>query len=85
MNAAAAIVKHAKQRAEERYNAHLNRHEYYALVGKIMRGESTCIKRVSNSRTVHIVDDKVVVYSSAHHKIITFLPRDCREANAPTN
>lgn len=73
-------VSHAKERAAERYGVRLNRHSYYELVGKIMRGQSRCIRRVSNTRTIHEVDDKIVVYSSKAHKIVTFLPRDCWEA-----
>ena len=78
-------VLHAKQRAQERYNKRLNRHEYYGLVGKIMRGQSRCIRRVSNARTIHEVDGMIAVYGSKFHKIVTFLPCDCWEADAQTN
>jgi hypothetical protein len=73
------IVDHAKQRASERYNVHVNREKYYGLIHLIQTGKSTPIKRVSNSRSVHIVDNFIVVYSSTRKKIITFLPSDCKE------
>lgn len=79
MSLYSAVVEHAKTRAIERYQVVLNRAEYWALVRKIMRGESRCILRVSNSRTIQEVDGMVVVYSNRLHRIVTFLPRDCWE------
>ena len=73
------LVQHAKQRAFERYGEHLNRAGYYVLVKMIQNGDSVCIKRVSNDRSIHLVDGKVAVYSRRRHKIVTFLPPNCRE------
>lgn len=79
MSLYSAIVEHAKERATERYHVSLNRAKYWALVKKIMRGESRCILRVSNSRTIQEVDEMIVVYSNRTHRIVTFLPPDCWE------
>jgi hypothetical protein len=73
------LVQHAMQRAFERYGEHLNRVSYYALVKRIQNGDSVCIKRMSNDRSIHLVDGMVCVYSKRRHKIVTFLPADCRE------
>ena len=73
------IVDHAKQRASERYHVRINREKYYSLIHLIKSGKSTPIKKISNSRSVHIVDQFIVVYSSTRKKIITFLPSDCVE------
>jgi len=73
------LVQHAKQRAYERYGVSLNRTGYYAVVKRIQNGDSVCIKRMSNDRSIHLVDGMVCVYSKRRHKIVTFLPADCRE------
>ena len=72
-------VAHAKYRARARYAVSLNRHGYWSLVSKIKRGGAKLVERVSNTRSVYIVDGMVAVYSRKHGKIVTFLPRDCRE------
>jgi hypothetical protein len=74
-----SVVEHAKARASERYEVRLNRDKYYSLIHKIRANEAVSIKRVSNSRSVYLVDGFVVVYSKSRKKIITFLPPDCKE------
>lgn len=75
----APMVSHAKERARERYAVNLNRRAYWSLVDKIQRGGALLVERVSNTRAVYIVDGMVVVYSRKFRRIVTFLPRDCRE------
>lgn len=72
-------VAHAKQRAQQRYGVRLNRDRYWGLVMAIRQGRSIVVAKVSNSRSIHIVDGMVCVYSSTRHRIITFLPADCWE------
>ena len=74
-----SAVRHAKERAAERYGTPINRREYYSLVDKIKSGQSRIVKRMSNTRAVHEVDGMIVVYSNRIHKILTFLPPDCVE------
>lgn len=73
------LVTHAKIRARERYDMPLNRRTYYELCRKIKDNKTECILKVSNTRSIHKVDGMIVVYSNKSHRIVTFLPRDCRE------
>lgn len=73
------MVSHAKARARERYAVNLNRRAYWSLVDKIQRGGAKLVERVSNTRAVYIVDGMVCVYSRKFRRIVTFLPKDCRE------
>lgn len=77
-------VTHAKERARERYAVSLNRRTYWSLVDKIKRGGAKLVERVSNTRAVYIVDGMVVVYSRKFGRIVTFLPKDCREIRQET-
>jgi len=79
------IVDHAKERAIERYEIKVTRDKYYSLIHKIKTNKAIMIKRVSNSRSVYLVDDFVVVYSRTRKKIVTFLPADCKEARDYAN
>ena len=78
--AAQYMTEHAKIRASERYNVSLNRDYYWRLVREIRDGRAVLVKRVSNTRTVWRVDGMYAVYSSRMHRIVTFLPPNCREA-----
>jgi hypothetical protein len=72
-------IAHAKYRARERYAKSLNRRSYYELCRLIKENKSECIKKVSNTRSIHRVEGMIAVYSNKSHRIITFLPPNCRE------
>ena len=76
---AANLVIHAKTRAKQRYGKSLNRQSYYELIARIKHNQSRCVRKISNSRSVHEVDGMFVVYSKRAGKIVTFLPADCWE------
>lgn len=73
-----ARKNHSKIRCQERYNINCSNKDLKNLEQKIRSGKSIFIRRISNSKTVRLVDDYKVVYSSATKQICTFLERNMK-------
>ena len=74
--------RHAKKRAEQRYNVLLNREDRRIIATKIRDNNSIFIGRTTNTKSIHLVKHKdeeyIAVYSSSTNCLVTFLPKDCR-------
>ena len=74
--------RHAKKRAEQRYNILLNREDRRNIASKIRDNDSIFIGRTTNTKSIHLVKYKdeefVALYSSATNCLVTFLPKDHR-------
>jgi hypothetical protein len=77
------INKHVVHRSEQRYGYTLNSDRRSAIVRKIQNSESTGIKRVSNTKTLFMVEHEgekiLVLYSKARKLILTVYPKYCKE------
>ena len=74
--------RHAKKRAEQRYNVLLNRQDRRVIATKIRDNNSIFIGRTTNTKSIHLVkykdEEYIAVYSSSTNCLVTFLPKDCR-------
>lgn len=74
--------RHAKKRAEQRYNVLLNREDRRIIASKIRDNDSIFIGRTTNTKSIHLVkykdEEYITVYSSATNCLVTFLPKDHR-------
>jgi len=77
------INKHVIHRSEQRYGFALNSDRRSAIVRKIQNSESIGLKRISNTKTLFMVEHEdqniLVLYSKARKLILTVYPKDCRE------
>ena len=68
---------HALRRALQRYRVSLTSDEYEDLCKQVLAGESKFIKKISNTRTMHIVSYKKInmrcIYDKKRACIVTFL------------
>ncbi len=75
---------HARIRAAERYRLHLTRQDLRNIAGMIRNGKAAAGHRLSQSKSVALVNYQgralIVLYSSRHDEVITFLPPDCADA-----
>ena len=78
MNRTAVLKKHAKARANERFELKLNNEKLRAVVHQIQDGKAEFVSRSSLARTVWNVtcEGKTcrVVYDKGRKVIVTFLP-----------
>ena len=69
---------HSKDRMKERFGADLNSNDLKLLVKQIQSGKSFKIKKLSNTRSVHVLEldskDIPVVYDHSRGEIATVLP-----------
>jgi len=77
------INKHVIHRSEQRYGFILNSDRRSAIIRKIQNSESIGLKRVSNTKTLFMVEHEgeniLVLYSKARKLILTVYPKDCKE------
>ncbi|MFA5152736.1 MAG: hypothetical protein WC554_09270 [Clostridia bacterium] len=69
---------HARRRARERYDLELTNADITRIVGAIRHGESVSTKKLTNTRTLHVVNFNEqmmrVIYDNKRHNVCTFLP-----------
>jgi len=69
---------HARRRARERYDLELTNADITRIVGAIRHGESVSTKKLTNTRTLHVVkfNEQLmrVIYDNKRHNVCTFLP-----------
>jgi hypothetical protein len=75
--------RHVKDCARQRFGLEVNRHLRQTLIRRVTKGDVKYARRVTNSRTVVVLDydgrEMAFLYSSAIKDIVTFLPPDAPE------
>ncbi len=76
------INQHVIHRSEERYGFVLNSDRRSAIVRKIQNSQSIGLKRVSNTKTLFMVEHEgeniLVLYSKTRKMILTVYPKYCK-------
>jgi hypothetical protein len=75
--------RHVKDRARQRFGLEVGRHVRQTLIRRVHTGDVKYACKVSNSRTVVVLDyasvEMAFLYSSVTKDIVTFLPPDAPE------
>lgn len=67
--------RHARRRALQRYDLHLEMPDYLAMVKVIQQGKAMLLFRESNARSHWLIEDRyIAVYDNTRKGISTFLP-----------